>query len=387
MEDSTNLYHCRECDTRIPSNLMYDGNLCSECNRQIRRGPILGYRAEYRLNKFGTPKDGLFYGIELEVDNAERKWPAAKKVLDLLGKDFAVCMYDGSLSDYGFEIISAPAVIEEHYKRWPAMLKARPENIRSWETSTCGMHVHVSREPLTDLTIGKVVVFVNSEHNNHFIQRIAGRDSTRYARREEKGIMDAVNYREDHDERYTAVNLQNENTIEFRIFKGTLNQVTFFKNIEFCAALIAFCKQSSINPKYLVYKEFCGYVDRHRKVYPNLLYWLREKGYLTKPTPPKPEFATPLANAYVEGDKGRCGSQPNPAADVAGIIADRPRRTGTVTFETIDMPVSEWTIEPATPRPFIPLPLFDDDDHEEDEPPYDPCDDEDDYDDDERYPF
>jgi hypothetical protein len=47
-----------------------------------------------------------------------------------------------------------------------------------------------------------------------------------------------------NNKRYVAVNLQNSHTVEIRIFRGTLNYMSFLKNIEFCYALFNFTRDS-----------------------------------------------------------------------------------------------------------------------------------------------
>mgnify|MGYP007090463966 FL=1 len=46
------------------------------------------------------------------------------------------------------------------------------------------MHVHISRKPLSQLTIGKLIEFLNRLDNKEFIHHIAGRIDNQYARME-----------------------------------------------------------------------------------------------------------------------------------------------------------------------------------------------------------
>ena len=47
-----------------------------------------------------------------------------------------------------------------------------------------------------------------------------------------------------NSERYVAINLKNSQTIEIRIFRGTLNFNSFMKNIEFAHALFMYTKEN-----------------------------------------------------------------------------------------------------------------------------------------------
>jgi hypothetical protein len=75
--------------------------------------------------------------------------------------------------------------------------------------------------------------------------------------------------------RYAAVNTQNTDTYEIRIFRGTLNFKSFCKNIEFCYALYNWTKELSNEPfieslKKLIVKNFVFYIERNKKTYINL---------------------------------------------------------------------------------------------------------------------
>ena len=70
-----------------------------------------------------------------------------------------------------------------------------------------------------------------------------------------------------YGEKYVPINLQHNNTIEVRIFKGNLLEVSFRKNFEFVDALYYFTRE---NPIYkLKAKEFVNYCTNDKKRYPN----------------------------------------------------------------------------------------------------------------------
>src|SRR5690606_11233845 len=73
-----------------------------------------------------------------------------------------------------------------------------------------------------------------------FIEIIAGRKSgTFHEFTSRKTAREAKYTRERNDEnRRTAINLTNKNTVEFRIFAGTISGNIFQKNIEFVDALV-----------------------------------------------------------------------------------------------------------------------------------------------------
>ena len=183
-----------------------------------------------------------FLGVELEVE-AHRvdSEDAAERIHELVnGGDYGRRVFfehDGSLNS-GFEIISQPMSLPAVRELFGELLQPDlVRGLRSHRTSTCGLHVHVSRAGLSNLTIARAVTFVNDSANDAFMQAIARRYETRYCSYREKALDEA------HlpGDRYEAVNLTSRQTIEFRMFRGSLKLEAVVAAVEFCHALLEFC--------------------------------------------------------------------------------------------------------------------------------------------------
>lgn len=195
-----------------------------------------------------TKRNGPFYmGCELEVE--VKKGNTADKVEQLhtvLNKGLEVgervfFEEDGSLS-YGFEIITQPMGLDLHEEFWQWTNDAQlRRNMVSHNTSTCGFHVHLSKRPLTQLQINKMITFVNHPDNESLIRAIARRYAQNYARIKAKKLGNAHKT----DDRYEAINITNPETIEFRIFRGSLKYETLMAAIEFVNALRNFTAPAS----------------------------------------------------------------------------------------------------------------------------------------------
>lgn len=183
-----------------------------------------------------------FLGVELEVEahrvDAEE---AARRIHGAVnGGEYGARVFfehDGSLTS-GFEIISQPMSLPAVRELFGELLQ--PElvrGLRSHRTTTCGLHVHVSRAGLSNLTIARAVTFVNDSANDAFMQALARRYETRYCSYREKALDEA------HlpGDRYEAVNLTGRSTIEFRMFRGSLKLEAVVAAVEFCHALLEFC--------------------------------------------------------------------------------------------------------------------------------------------------
>jgi len=209
-------------------------------------GVISGYHSSRALVRLQhdtwTAKHMRFIGVELEVEcGDESRSACAKAVNDVVNKEGRMMFFenDGSLS-HGFEMITQPLSLPAHRELFKFLTQpGLTKGMRSHATSTCGLHVHVSRSGLTPLQIQKIVAFVNSPDNEWFIRALARRYSTGYCNIKEKKIGNGIHTSFD---RYEAVNLTNSKTIEFRIFRGSLKYEAVIAAIEFCHAVIEFCR-------------------------------------------------------------------------------------------------------------------------------------------------
>lgn len=244
-------------------------NHCAPCIEMAPKHYIHNYK--YKVQKdfpmIGKePKDKIYYGIELELESENLGLDVL--IVHSLVKEFALLKRDSSIK-HGFEIVSAPAVIESHYELWDNFFEKLPKTCHP--LSSCGMHVHASRDRMSDLQIGKILEFIHSKDNQEFIKLIAGREKPvflgnekGYNELEPKKIAD-MKVRVD---RHTALNLNNLETIEFRIFWATRDKRIFFKNIEFCRAIIKWTDWAMTSIKEAVdYKQFIEFVKKNRKDY------------------------------------------------------------------------------------------------------------------------
>lgn len=218
----------------------------------------------------------IFYGIELECVISDgvkaKRGPKAQEVVDNFEPGFVVMKEDRSVMELsGFEICTAPATFLYQKDAWTKFFDKLPLNLTSYHQEMCGLHVHVSRRPLSLLTIGKMLVFVNNVENKGFVECIAGRPANRYCRVMAKKHGDVHRPGRQHEDRHEAINLMNPNTVEFRIFKGTLKRESFFKALEFCDALVHFCNCGEHSIRHCgVVGNFIDYVGRNKKSWPHL---------------------------------------------------------------------------------------------------------------------
>jgi len=193
------------------------------------------------------------FGVEVEMEfPRERPAEWAAYALDnIAGLDrLAIWKSDGSLTN-GAELVTLPLPLREWQDRDNPVYRLCDDTTfltkaRSHDTSTCGLHVHVTRATIPEPVIAKLVVLFNDPSMAHLTLMVARRpQSSGYCvARKKKWVYSAsCDKRQwNQDGRYTPVNLTDE-TIELRMFKGTLRPETIMASVEFCQASIDYCNQ------------------------------------------------------------------------------------------------------------------------------------------------
>jgi hypothetical protein len=254
-------YRCGYCHDRH-----YDERSAEDDEAREDMGPIAEYHHAGRfLSPIPSPASkaagGLYFGVELEVERASNARRSRGELAEAIaaevrasagriteGRRGSLCTQllaferDGSLCD-GFEMITAPMGIDDQRRLWSQLLPHEAfRELRSHNTETCGLHVHVSRAALTTTQIAKLVTFTNDPDNAALIVAVARRYDGGFCHVKTKRL--AVAHRPD-DDRYQAVNLWNAKTIEFRIFKGSTKVDAVLAALEFVGALVEFCAPCS----------------------------------------------------------------------------------------------------------------------------------------------
>lgn len=256
------------CDTCREDNY----TACTRCGRLIANEDACYYRNDedgdypYCLHCFGEggthginayhykPKpifygeEQRFFGVELEIDGAGEDDDKAERIIEIAnmnGLEHVYCKHDGSLND-GFEIVTHPMTLKYHQQEMPwksVLTEAIRMGYTSHQANTCGLHVHVNRDSFgtteaeQEACIARILYFFE-RHWEELLkfsrrsQRQLERWATRYGYKEQpQEILDHAK-KGGGGGRYSSVNLLNEDTIEFRIFRGTLKYNTLIATLQ-----------------------------------------------------------------------------------------------------------------------------------------------------------
>lgn len=292
---SRDVVFCEECDYGMHiDDSMYcecERTICGNCNHTcILRGV---YEHHYKPRPIFHGDGPLYMGVELEVDAPNRIVDDIQPVLDNSNDETLFYLKeDGSLHN-GFEIVTHPMSLRFHTKNfdWKRVVGVVEElGYSSHNTDTCGLHIHVSRNGLAktsygqELVISKLMILVG-KHWDKMVQ-FSRRDS--HSMRWTKGNHTVVNGDDDDNkkllramettknrfDRYMAINIIPTETIEFRLFRGTLNSGTIIASLQFVDLLIHMCQTMGL--PYIYHSKWEDIVRGAAK-YPELVKYLMNR--------------------------------------------------------------------------------------------------------------
>lgn len=279
---------CNDCGDRLHVDDS-SGGCCDNCYDNYDDGSCFtrcsGSLNYYRLDDEPSPR--MYYGIELETgtlkhinfgDDIIRNLPI--KYFDR--HDDCSIFDDGNVKQ-GIEIVGHPMTykwMKANPNIWNDVLKLRRKRLRSYKTGTCGIHIHLSKNAFNERHLYKFMKMIYGFPS--FTKLISQRNGNRLKEWADiKGECKKDLKRKAKDKcggkRYTAVNLTNsKGTVEIRLFRGTLNEMAFWKNIEYIQALLEFTANAKV--KELSIKNYLSYVCVKKHEFCNLYNWLKKKG-------------------------------------------------------------------------------------------------------------
>ena len=189
----------------------------------------------------------LFYmGFELELVESPDgvSTNELEELVSLATDSNLLAKYDGSVDA---ELVSRPLLrddLKEKIKETLAIVSKSSANWVSWDQSSeysaggrCGFHLHVNKRPIKN--IKAIYRFINRYED--FFKVFSGRKNLYYCRVDPYYM--ANNYNKRHNYRYSAINNLNAYTLEFRLWRGSLNfqRLCFYVDLTY-----TLCKYSHV---------------------------------------------------------------------------------------------------------------------------------------------
>lgn len=273
--DEVDIDTCTNCGNETVTELMIN-KVCHHCLDASFKIHNYSTRVEQML-KFKATRvrpNTVYLGCELEYETNNRN--RAQLGVGKLMHGHALMKSDGSIHN-GFEIVTCPATLDIHLDIFKKFYDNMPPDLKV--ANNVGMHVHISRKPLTQLTIGKLTEFLNRLDNKDFIHHIAGRIDNSYARMDSDRTVTFLRKYSHGGNRYNALNLINEKTIEVRLFATPMNYKEFASRLQFVQALVDYCSPAQSNEslkKQTHYQAFMHWLSSRKRMFPELSYHLKE---------------------------------------------------------------------------------------------------------------
>ena len=240
-----------------------------DCTGVIHR---YGYKPNltFHITKNDTKKP-LFLGIELEMESRNGHRSEQANTLHLLNEDEDLFFMGEDCSiNNGFEIITHPATLQFHLREFPwkdICQKMISMGARSHDVNSCGLHIHVNKEYFSTSELVKLGLFVHTLTKP--LSFLGRRERVNWAKFKAIGKKGKKNIHQNHD-RYEAINFIPEDTVEFRLYKGTLNFRTVLATIDMTSAICHFVKNFGsskiINKKVETWQNFLVFAkSNHHK--------------------------------------------------------------------------------------------------------------------------
>lgn len=241
-----------------------------------------GQRIVHNTNKYRTLQHrGRVFGVELEVEpvssmSVEASSKAASVITKYGDGNIFYCKEDASIGPQGFEVVSHPCTYQWWMTRGKEYIEEmtnelRTRGFKSHNGGHCGLHIHVNRWPITHLQHYKLAQFIYSRANSEMLKTISRRNNMDYASLRvdnPDNFAKQVGKRKYGGSRW-ALNQASDDTVELRLFRGTLKPERFLAAIQFYDALLNYTSNADGAglDRFTSWNKFTQYAALHRNNY------------------------------------------------------------------------------------------------------------------------
>jgi formylmethanofuran dehydrogenase subunit E len=271
-------YYCEECFSELFTK-------CYECGEVISWDDVIEYNDDYYCDGccpcellhdsdyqpdlcfHKSTKDKrtkLYFGTEIELEEG------CIESLSNYISDFFYLKEDASL-DSGCETVTHPFTWN-WYMENKNLFKEYFKKVQAYDFEAkcnCGMHVHLSKRAFSTKRLRNLLLLFYN--NPEFIFSISGRkyesSLDEWAKLDFPEDIDNL-CKGGHDGKYRAVNLNNYDTVEIRVFGSTTDFEEFDFKISFVKAAFDFCGKTSTNKTDE--KDFLKFIRKNKTKYPAL---------------------------------------------------------------------------------------------------------------------
>ena len=309
-----NLDRCSNCRRR--SLRLNDCDICFNCTSATSGVHGYSYKPRGLFHRVynGIPrvtenaKKYRHYGVEIETDRESSYTLTTSSkiasIASLIGKGLTnseSLLYVKEDSTCSFEFVSHPFTwkyFNQYGKHifYTLFNVLKNDDFVSHNAEDSGLHIHVSKASIKHTTLMKVLSLVFNPSNYDFILDVSQREEDSLKNWANpilyesfiEGVKNPYSYMtynrdnrntlEGQLNRSSAINLMPSNTIEFRLFRGTLNMNSFLKNLQFVKSSLDWADNVSLieaNENGL--KSYLNFLEKNQKDYYDLCWFLKKR--------------------------------------------------------------------------------------------------------------
>ena len=268
--------HCDRCDSDYNP---YNGGCCTG-GHNVEDYSYKPYPKFHWAENDPDADRHVFMGFELEVESNGSEYGGPELVYNVLG-DLAYFKEDGSLDD-GFEIVTHPLTLAyAHEMNWSWTQGLLDMGYRSWDRSSCGLHVHVDRRAFNG-RLHQYSFTLLLMRNKALSYLVAGRQGSSYASFDKDvraEIPKHIKGQYNNAQRYSAVNVLPTSTLEVRMFRGSLKKERILAALEYVHSAVEYSRgaRSGVGAEeYLTAPAYIQWLRGKKDLYPNLLSYVNK---------------------------------------------------------------------------------------------------------------
>lgn len=211
-------------------------------------------------------KSVRLFGWELEIESTaedEDIRARASYINASHGGNLFYCKSDSSIRN-GYEIVSHPATFD--YWAGPGreildelFTQLTGWGYTSWKSGRCGLHIHTNRTAVSRLHVFNLARYMHDKNCTAKLKKLSGRTESQldgYAKMSLRDLFDrnlgtytcpsSLEFAKQArhtlllGDRNRAINISNSNTIELRLFRGSLNMDKFMSSLQFYRTMLEF---------------------------------------------------------------------------------------------------------------------------------------------------
>ncbi len=235
------------------------------------------------------PKDGRYFGLEIEVsrvDGKERSIHDVAHIVDTVSESQRLFYMKPDSSVWnGIEIVSHPMSMDfiTNEYAWDKFYACLRDVGMSAEHESCGLHVHMGKDDMSQTHRVLYSMFFNYQRTRTVA--IAQRENPTFAYFKDIARINGSGNRAEFCQTYNrheALNWANSHTVEIRVFKGTDSPDILKAYVEYCDAVYRFSRLGTVNMELMVQRTKCWRAFREfiddRPEYNHLLVHINSSG-------------------------------------------------------------------------------------------------------------